>query len=308
MTQGNPFFLLDVFAERKYAGNQLAVVRIQSPLPDSEMQQIAREVHFSETTFIMPPGGPASELDSELDRGAGEGYPVRIFTPEREIPFAGHPVLGTAYVIQREIIGAPVDSVLLSLKAGRVPVSLLHAEQGIERLTMRQGEPRFGQSIPHDEAAELLQLESTALDRRFPVQEVSTGLPFLIIPLRGLEGVRKARVHGEKYRKLIENTEAKALFLFCPETYREENHLNARMFGDYYGIPEDPATGSAAGCLAAWLLQHDYCGASALSLRLEQGYEMGRPSLLFLDAEKREGIMEIRVGGRVVEVARGVLG
>lgn len=295
MTQGNPFFLLDVFAERKYAGNQLAVVRVKSLLPDGEMQQIARETNFSETTFITS------------DREEGGGYPVRIFTPEREIPFAGHPVLGTAYVIQREIIGRPVDSVVLSLKAGRIPVSLLHTERGIERLTMRQGEPRFGQFIPHEGAAEVLQLEKNALDCRFPVQEVSTGLPFLIIPLETLEAVRKARVHEEKYRTLIETTEAKALFLFCPETYRNENHLNARMFGGYYGIPEDPATGSAAGCLAAYLLRHDYFGAPALSLRMEQGYEIGRPSLLFLDAKRGEDTMEIRVGGRVIEVARGVL-
>jgi trans-2,3-dihydro-3-hydroxyanthranilate isomerase len=293
--KSNEFYLLDVFAEKKYAGNQLAVVIAKNALTDSEMQQIAREINFSETTFI---------LSDKVDNG---GYGVRIFTPAQEVPFAGHPTLGAAYVIQREIIRKRVDRVVLNLKAGQIPVALRYGMHGIERLTMRQLEPTFGGHFEKNEIAEILTIQPSDIDERHPLEEVSTGLPFIIVPLKHLDAVKRARIHQEKYRALIRNREAKAIFIFCPEPYNKENHLNARMFADHYGIPEDPATGSANGCLAGYLVKHRYFGQDRIDIRVEQGYEIGRPSLLYLQAMKKRSTIEIHVGGNVIEVAKGAL-
>src|SRR5215216_1897518 len=160
------FYIVDVFAEEKYAGNQLAVVRGGAGLPDERLQKIALEMNYSETTFVL------SEEESD------GGYDVRIFTPGREVPFAGHPTLGTAYVIRHEILAEPADRVTLNLKAGRIPVTFG------EVLWMRQLPPTFGSKLDRDPAARALNLEPTDLDDRFPVQEVSTGLPAIIVPLR----------------------------------------------------------------------------------------------------------------------------
>ncbi len=291
----NEFYLLDVFAEKKYAGNQLAVVIAINTLTDQEMQLVAREINFSETTFI---------LSHEMENG---GFNVRIFTPAQEVPFAGHPTIGTAFVIQREIIGRPVERVVLNLKAGQIPVTLSYGKNGIERLTMRQLEPRFGKQFEKNEIAEILNIQPSDIDGRYPIEEVSTGLPFIIVPLKHLDAVRRARIHQGKCRALIRNTEAKAIFIFCPEPYNKENHLNARMFADHYGIPEDPATGSANGCLAGYLVKHGYFGQERIDIRVEQGYEIGRPSLLYLEAMEKTGAIEIHVGGNVIEVGKGAL-
>ncbi|MBI5212005.1 MAG: PhzF family phenazine biosynthesis protein [Nitrospirae bacterium] len=291
----NIFYILDIFAEEKYTGNQLAVVIVKNPLSDAEMQRITREFNFSETTFILS------------DKPENGGYNVRIFTPEREVPFAGHPTLGTAYVIQKEVIKNTVDTVILNLKAGQIPVKLDYKNDGIERLTMKQMEPVFGRTFDREQISTVLNLDKSDIDERFLVEEVSTGLPFIIVPLKALDAVKKARIDKKKYFELIKDMDAKAIFIFCPETYKKENHLNARMFADYYGIPEDPATGSANGCLAGYLVEHNYFGRDHINIRVEQGYEIGRPSLLFLEAKKKGDKIEVFVGGRVIEVAKGVL-
>lgn len=291
----NQFFILDVFAEEKYSGNQLAVVMVECDLSDPEMQQIAREFNYSETTFI---------LAQTMVNG---GFAVRIFTPEKEIPFAGHPTLGTAFVIQREIIKEQVTSVFLNVKIGQIPVTLDYKGEAIQRLTMKQIEPEFGKIFEIDEISGVLQVENSDIDNSFPIEEVSTGLPFIIVPLKTLDAVKKAKIHKDAYCSLIKDEEAKALFLFCPETYNKENHLNARMFADYYGIPEDPATGSANGCLAGYLVKHRYFGKDRINIRVEQGYEIGRPSLIFLDAKRNGEAIDVHVGGKVIEIARGIL-
>ncbi len=292
----NSFHILDVFAEQKYAGNQLAVVIVEKPISDSAMQKIAKEINFSETTFIL----------SGIPENNG-GYNVRIFTPEKEVPFAGHPTLGTAYVIQKEIIKKPVDTVILNLKAGQIPVKLDYRDERIEMLTMKQIEPTFGKTFDAEEIASVLNLDKSDIDERFPIQEVSTGLPFIIVPLKSLSAVKKACIDKENYFELIKDVDAKAIFIFCPGTYKKENHLNARMFAPYYGIDEDPATGSANGCLAGYLVRHNYFGKDHIDIMVEQGYEIGRPSLLFLEA-KREGVaIEVYVSGKVITVAKGVL-
>ncbi len=278
---GLVFYIVDVFAEKKYTGNQLAVF-MGERLSDIEMQQIAKEMNFSETTFILP-----------------GSHDVRIFTPEREIPFAGHPTLGTAYVIQREIIREPVESLTLNLKVGQIPVKI----EG-DILWMKQMSPVFGK-ILDGQILDVLGLNDEDLDTRFPVQEVSTGLPFIIVPLKTLNALKKVKVDKERYFELIEDLDAKAILVFCPETRKRENDLSVRVFADYYGVAEDPATGSANGCLAGYLVRYRYFGKDKIDIRVEQGYEVGRPSLLFLRAEDKGREIRVSVGGRVVMIAKG---
>jgi len=284
------YYIVDVFAERRYSGNPLAVVLDAGALSDTAMQAIAREMHLSETAFVRSGGG------EDL------AYDVRIFTPEHEVPFAGHPTLGTAYVIREEVLQEPVPEVRLNLAAGEVPVSF--APDGIA--WMRQNPPVFTGEFPPDTLAGVLSLPETAIDPRFPVEEVSTGLPFIIVPVKSLESVRRAAIDRDAYEELISTTAAKAVFIFCPEPYRPENTFNARVFADHFGVPEDPATGSANGCLAGYLLRHGYLGDS-LDIRVEQGCEIHRPSLIRCRAERHGESITVQVGGRVIPVARGNL-
>ena len=222
-----PFYIVDVFAEKKYAGNQLAVFRNVGELPGSEMQRIAREVNFSETTFI---------LSDEQKKG---GFDVRIFTPGEEVPFAGHPTLGTACIIRNEILQDEAEKVVLNLKVGQIPVSF--AEDGYG--WMSQIEPVFGKEHQPEIVAPVLGLETDEIDERFPIQEVSTGLPFFIVPLKTIASLKKAKVDRDKYFELVEKTEAKGILIFCPQTHEPQNDISVRVFVDYFGIPEDPSDG-----------------------------------------------------------------
>jgi trans-2,3-dihydro-3-hydroxyanthranilate isomerase len=282
------FYIVDVFAEEKYAGNQLAVVRGGANLPDERLQKIALEMNYSETTFVL------SEEETE------GGYDVRIFTPGDEVPFAGHPTLGTAYVIQHEILASPVGRITLNLKAGEISVTFG------EVLWMRQLPPTFGATLDSALVARTLNLEMADLDDRFPVQEVSTGLPALVVPLRDLDALRRCKVDWERYTEVA--GPGKNLYVFCPEPHDDgPGDLSARMFANDLGVPEDPATGSAAGCLAAYLLEHNYLGTDTVDVRVEQGYEIDRPSLLYLQAARDKDGMRVDVGGKVQMVARGEL-
>jgi len=290
------FNVVDVFAEEKYAGNQLAVVRDAQGLPTSTMQTISREMHYSETTFI---------LSDKKRRG---GYDVRIFTPEEEVPFAGHPTLGTAYVILQEIIKRQVNKITLNLKVGQIPVTITYVRGQPDVLWMKQKQPTFGKIYDTKTIADVINLDQSDTDAAFPIQEVSTGIADIIVPLKTLSAVKRARTNREKYFQLVKNTEAKSILIFCPETYHRRNHLNVRVFADYYSIPEDPATGSANGCLAAYLVKHRYFGQKQINIRVEQGYEIGRPSLLLLKATQGKGErIDVNVGGRVIPVAKGEL-
>jgi len=289
------FYIVDVFAEEKYAGNQLAVVRDAAALSDSQMQRITKEMNYSETTFIL----------GEQPRDGG--YDVRIFTPGAEVPFAGHPTLGTAFVIQHEIMKEPAETVILNLKVGQIPVTSGSGGKDKDILWMKQMDPTFGLTIEPGSISRVLGLDESEIDDRFVVQEVSTGLPFIIVPLKGLDAVKRAKVNKEECFKLIEDTQAKMILIFCPETYNQENDLNVRVFCDYYDIPEDPATGSGNGCLAGYLAKHRYFGHDKIDIRVEQGYEISRPSLLYLRAENKQGKIDVSVGGKVVMVAKGKL-
>ena len=288
MTRLN-FHIVDVFAETKYAGNQLAVFRGAGELSGVEMQRIAREINFSETTFI---------LSDEPNKG---GFEVRIFTPREEVPFAGHPTLGTAYIINHAILQGKVNEVVLNLKVGQIPVHF--SPDGY--CWMKQIQPVFGPTHEAGILADVLGLNVHDLDERFPVEEVSTGLPFFIVPLKTIAALRQAKVDQGKYFELIKNTLAKGVLIFCPETHEAGNDLSVRVFVDYYGVPEDPATGSGNGCLAGYLVKQRYFGQERINIRSEQGYEIGRPSLLLLKAEGSGGKIDIAVGGKCVVVAKG---
>ena len=289
------FYILDVFAEVKYAGNQLAVVRDAGGLSDAEMQKIAKEMNYSETTFI---------LSQQPQNG---GYDVRIFTPEIEVPFAGHPTLGTAFVIQQEIITRPIETIKLNLKVGQIPVTFNYDDQQPGILWMKPIEPVFGEVFDLHQILEVLTINEEDIDDRFPVQSVSTGIPFIFVPLKTLDATKRVRVIRDKLFNWIKDKQAKVIFVFCPETYNRENDMNVRLFADSYGIPEDPATGSANSCLAAYLAKYRYFGSNQVDIRVEQGYEIGRPSLLYLKAEDKNGQIDVSVGGKVVMVAKGEL-
>lgn len=283
------FTIVDVFAEQPYAGNQLAVFRGAAGLSDEQMQTLAREMNFSETTFIL----------SDTPRDGG--YDVRIFTVEEELPFAGHPTLGTAYVIRRDIAAA--DQIVLNLKVGQIPVDFM--PDGL--VWMQQKPPTFGEIYDPEQVAPLIGVNVDDIDTRFPVQIVSTGVPFPIIPLKTREAVVRARLNNGMYHEWRTATGRDKVFLFCAEPYDADNHLNARMF---WGSGEDPATGSANGCLAGYLVKHRYFGTDSINVRVEQGYEIKRKSVLYLRAAPNTddpNVIDVRVGGRVQNMASGRL-
>ena len=290
----NRFHLLDVFATERYAGNQLAVVEDPASLTDDEMGALAAEFGFSETTFVS------------LDQ---EPYHTRIFTPKEEIPFAGHPTLGTAWIVRERVRDGnepTADRVVLDLPVGKIPVDV-RTTDGTETLWMRQKAPTFGERRSHERAAEMLGLPVDALDGDLPVQAVSTGLPTVIVPLRDRDALTEIEVDRPAYDAFVAGHDAKNVLAFCFDPREPRNDIAARVFAPYYGVPEDPATGSSNGCLAGYLVRHHAAGD--VSVRVEQGYEMGRPSRLFLDARVDADADEIgiEVGGRVLPVGSGML-
>ncbi len=293
MTAHLSFSIVDVFAEEPYAGNQLAVVRPAAGLSAGTMQRIAAEFHFSETAFIL----------SDTPRDGG--YEVRIFTPAAEVPFAGHPTLGTAHVLRTEVMREPTAKVILHLPVGPIPVEADAVMHGVH--WMKQNPPEFGSVFPPETPARVLNLAADDIDGRFPVEEVSTGLPHVIVPLKTLDALKRCKIDRELYFKWIRDAWAKPVLVFCPQAHGPGNHVSVRMFADCFGIPEDPATGSGNGCLAAYLARHRYLGNACIDIQTEQGYEIGRPSLLYLRSEEKGDKFEVFVGGRSVTVARGKL-
>ena len=289
-----PFYIVDVFAQEKYAGTHVAVVRRARQFSDGEMQRIAREI------------GPAAFILSDEEEAGG--YPVRIFTPTTELPFSGHPTLGAAYVITREILRRPVTTIVIGLPAGSVAVSVRHQDgDDVQDLMMRQKPAVFGQTFEPWRVASLLSLAAGDFDDRFPIEEASTGLPYLIVPVRTLEALTRARPIEDECARLLAETEAKAFALFCPETYSPERQLHVRVFARYHGVPEDPGTGTANGAIAGYLVKHRYWGQDAIEITVEQGHGLHRPSLLRIRARNQGGKIEVEVGGQVLIVARGIL-
>lgn len=289
------FLILDVFATEKYTGNQLAVCLNAANLTDIQMQQIAREINFSETTFITSP------------EPANGGYNTRIFTPTTELPFAGHPTLGTAFAIQQELLGNCVDRINLNYKVGQIPVDLNYLDGEPNILWMHQPSPQFYDALSADTLAAVIGVKVSDIDQRYSIEPVSTGLPFIIIPITNLAAVSQAKLNLELYDRTVANLPAQAILLFCPETVNPDRQLHVRVFTECFGIPEDPATGSANGCLAAYLAKHQYFGTSNIDITVEQGIEMGRTALLYLRAQYTENSCPISVGGKVIKIAKGEL-
>jgi trans-2,3-dihydro-3-hydroxyanthranilate isomerase len=285
------FFITDVFGESKYSGNQLATFFDFGLINETEMQHIAREINFSETTFITK------------QKKVNEGYNVRIFTPGSEVDFAGHPTLGTAFIIDKYFENEQADKIVLNLKVGQIPVI---KENGY--YWMNQKAPQFGAQYSIQHLAEILSLSEDDIDKNFPIKEVSTGLPVTIVPLSSLEALKRARIDRIKYNQFVESSWAKGILVFCKGSYSKSQDLAARMFVDFYGIPEDPATGSAMGCLGAYLLKFDYMNNNNIDICIGQGYEIGRPSSLYVRASIQGELFDINVGGKVVEIAKGVWG
>jgi trans-2,3-dihydro-3-hydroxyanthranilate isomerase len=292
MSQRLKFFIVDVFGESRYSGNPLAVFLNASSLADDEMQRIAREINFSETTFILS------------DKEKSGGYDVRIFTPAAEIDFAGHPTLGTASIIREHILGRAVEEIVLDLKVGQVPVHF--TSDGT--LWMRQVPAVFGEVIHSQRVAPVLSIPEDNIDANLPVEEVSTGLPCIIVAVKSMAGLKRIRIDRDRYETLIAETWAKVLLVFCPQGYGEGQSLGVRVFPVALGIAEDPATGSGNGCLAASLVKHRYFGTDAVDIRIGQGYEIGRPSVVHIRSQRKKDQYTIEVGGRVMPVAEGLWG
>ena len=285
--------LVDVFTDRPCSGNQLAVVTGAKGLTPKQMQAFAREMNFAETTFVM------------ADRPSGGGWPVRIFTPNEELPFAGHPALGTAHVICQSLLGGRVPRVSLKFAAGLTPV-FLERSGTRELYWMRQRHPTFGKRLAAKAVAPVLGLAVSDLDGT-PIEEVSTGLSYLVIAVRTRRALDKMRVDSEALQKLLSGVTARSVIAFASGSKVPGHRLTARVFHGYPGATEDAATGSGAGCLAAWLIQHHYLKDDALDLKVSQGGSIGRPSTLHLRAMRTSAGIEVRIGGGVVNVATGTL-
>ena len=292
---GLRFFITDVFAMGKYSGNQLATVFHDGKMSDDEMQQVAAEFGFSETTFIM--------TDVPVDGG----YPVRIFTPKAEIGFAGHPTLGTAYVLLHHVIGKTVDHVVLNLKVGQIRVRCPNPDTAADVLWMRQNPPEFEDGQDPETMASIFGLGVEEIAATWPISQVTTGLPFTIVPLASMDSLERARVDPARYEVWSESVWAKGILVFFLGGYTDGQDLAARVFVPYLGVPEDPATGSANGCLAGYLLHHRCLESDSIDLCVGQGYQIGRPSEIRIRAHHTNETYQIDVGGRVIEVASGDL-
>jgi trans-2,3-dihydro-3-hydroxyanthranilate isomerase len=286
-----PYVNIDVFTANALEGNQLAVFTDGSALNSEQMQRIAKETNYSETTFIIP---------RSFEETREKGHRVRIFTVNEELPFAGHPTLGTAWVL-RGIGGA--DEIVLDLNVGKIHVTFGTLE-GQPFGEMHQRDPEFGQTHSREEVARAIGLSPEEISSDVPIHSVSTGMTFVIVPIARLATMQSLALDLKRAQEYIAKTDGKFFFFVCRETVDPKARLHARMLF-YNG--EDPATGSASGCASAWMVKHGVAKSDERVL-IEQGIEMKRPSRIFVRAEKNsDQVVNVRVGGQAVEVARGEL-
>ncbi len=280
------FYIVDCFAEEKYQGNELLVVMADRPVSDEEQQQIAREINFSETTFILS------------DKKENGGYDVRIWTPNvGEVPFAGHPTLGTAHVIREKVEQGTEKTVKLNLKVGQIPVFAAGSGQ-----TMAQNPPEFGSLIEKKEIAEIYGISEDDIMDEYPIQWVSTGLEAVLIPLKNRETLSRLHCDKDKFMEYVGRH---------PECYC--NHLFFVNMGNHTlaarclmeDFVEDPATGSANGDLAGYVIKHNYFGTNDVTYTVHQGEDMGRPSVLHVHGALMMDEWTIEVGGSCYIVASG---
>jgi trans-2,3-dihydro-3-hydroxyanthranilate isomerase len=280
----------DVFSSRPLEGNSLAVFFDGRGISDAEMQSIAMEMNLSETTFILP-------RDAKTERK--EGVRVRIFTVQEELPFAGHPTLGTAFALRGQG-GAP--EIALALNVGRVPVRFEDKAGEPSFGEMTQVDPTFGAQHDREAVAKATGLSVQDFDDSLPIETVSTGVPFTVTPLRSLNVIQNLQINANRAAEYLEKSGGKFFYFVARETVDPEARLHARMIF-YNG--EDPATGSAAGCTAAWMVAHGVAQPDERVL-IEQGVEMKRPSRIFVRAARHDNrVVNVRVGGHAVEIMRG---
>ena len=296
MSRSFDFVQVDAFTKTPLAGNPLAVFTDARGLSDAEMQALAREMNLSETTFIFP---------REPQIEAKEGIKVRIFTVEEELPFAGHPTLGTALYLYAS--RGPSEQIVLDLKVGKVPVRFTpdSNNEKSDRVDgkiygeMRQRDPEFGEIFSRDDVAQAVGVDPDEIAPEWPCQVVSTGLAFAIVPFRRLNALSNFKPDINRALAFLEKTDGRFFYFICPEA---EGKMRARMF--FYG-GEDPATGSAAGCAAAWMVKHRFT-KSDQQMVIWQGVEAGRSSEIFVRAStQNERTTNVRVGGYAAKVLRG---
>lgn len=293
------FYTLDVFTNQPFSGNQLAVFPHNSEELSSEMmEKIAKEFNFSETVFVFPPSNPQANFD------------VRIFTPGGEIPFAGHPIIGTAFLLAYLTIVDLTDDtteIIFHVGVGNVPVTIYRKyNEVIATELIAPNPPEFFTDIPSKSAlAEVLSLSETDLSDKYTPQAVSCGLPFLIIPLNSLSALSKAQINLTSWQKTLSNHIAPHVY---PCYQVDEFQWRVRMFAPSLNITEDPATGSAATAFAAYLATYQPAKNGNWQWLIEQGFEINRPSKIIAIASKKENqITQIKVRGESVIITEGIL-
>ena len=299
------FVTADVFAERRFGGNPLATVLNAEGLSTAQMQAIALEFNYSETTFVLPPHDPANTAW------------VRIFTPRAELPFAGHPNVGTAFLLakEHEAQGAiQTDTLLFEEAAGLVPLRLLRENSVVVGAELRAPEALSCRAqVPAERAAECLSLRSE--DVRIEVhtpQVASVGLPFLIVELRSHDALHRAKPNLSAYERLLPLDGADGIYVYWRESGEgkptKSQYLDARMFAPLDGIIEDPATGSATAATLALLATLERDESGQLTWQVRQGVDMGRPSLMTGRTTKQDGaVVSVHLGGRCIRVMEGTL-
>jgi trans-2,3-dihydro-3-hydroxyanthranilate isomerase len=296
------YHLVDVFTDRAFGGNPLAVVTNGRGVSDETMQSVAKEFNLSETTFVLPPDDPRHD------------WRVRIFTPSSELPMAGHPTVGTAFVLAREHLiprRGRETSVVFEEGVGPVPVCVEFEDGEPSFAEMSQPLPEFGPRLGEAGAvAAMLSLNTEDLDERLPLEVVSCGVPFLYVPLRSLDAARRARPRAD----LMEQAAGRfgvppEVFVFTRETESATASVHGRMFAPAIGITEDPATGAASGPLGCYLVRYGLVECDpAAEIVSEQGIEMGRPSYVRIRIERRgEEITAVRVGGQCHFMGEGFI-
>jgi trans-2,3-dihydro-3-hydroxyanthranilate isomerase len=298
MSVSYEFVQLDVFTRTPLTGNPLAIFTDARGLTDQQMQSLAREMNLSETTFVLP---------REPQVEAEEGKRVRIFTVEEELPFAGHPTLGTALYLHST---AASREIVLDLNVGKIGVRFsTDSDHRRNRVAgdvfgeMRQRDPEFGPTLPPDKVASVLGTDGGEIAAGRPSQIVSTGLPFAIVPIRDSKTLANLKPDLAKVGALLEGTGARFCYFISPER-QDQLEVRARMF--FYG-GEDPATGSAAGCAVSWMVRHGVAKSDE-QIVIYQGVEARRPSEIFVRATRKgEKVINVRVGGYAVEVLRGTV-
>ncbi|MDQ8153332.1 MAG: PhzF family phenazine biosynthesis protein [Gemmatimonadota bacterium] len=292
----------DVFTGARFGGNQLAVIPDATGIPEELLLPICREFNYSETTFVYPPEHP------------GETRRVRIFTPGGELPFAGHPTIGTAVVLAATGEIATHDGtarIVFGEGVGPVPVEIrgVHSGGGWAQLSAAKM-PELGPPVPsRSMLAKMLGLTTDdILATSERPQAVSCGLPFLIVPLTSVSAVSRARVNVERWEETLANAWASMIWVYAADAEGGDRHYRARMFAPGINVPEDPATGSAAVTFAGFLAARSRTRNGSLEWTIDQGIEMGRPSRLAIEADKVDGnITALRVGGEAVLVSEGTM-